>query len=1131
VDQNDYFMNVPRPNCPDEDVLQEMAAGILAPALAQQTMLHVAECKLCAPTLQRYLREFSEEQSPENIAILNQLQSSRPHWQKKLVRKLIGGGSRFSWLKLVPATAVLAAIVFAVVQGPALLSDFKVKQAQKAVAAAFVERRTTPMRLTSVDYAPYSPFPVVLGAENGRGVDEMPTSLHDASGAANKSLHAAKPDPRWLQIQGRALLWESTPSSLEKAEKDFEKARSAGLATPSLEIDLAASYFERDSRAEHPNLQRTLNLLSEVLSKPDLNKDDHASALYNLAIAYEKTQAWDLAIETWEKYLQVDPSSGWTTEARQHLKDAQAKISGKRQQSYSDPSFFLQQKAQGTLRPEDPEQYQQKALSEWLPVAVANKDGDAYRAVRGLAEVFAEHQDFWWRDFLKNIKSRDLDAVRELTSATLSNEQGRHDEAQTQSRAAMKSFKSAGNVSGELLARFQEVYALRSQLDGADCLARADPLVHQLATTQFIWLRAQSLLERAQCRNFRVKLGKSDADVLESLNLSKQFHLPVLWVRVLGIRAGVIRQQGKHEETWRLGVEGLKVYWEGAYPVERLDQFYAVMFQDAEDSGFPYLAESMLRHLIAIRTSPENGMLKNPLREGMLRLELANLLNARHAAVEAEKETQAASAILETVVRSYPENFRVASTLKPAENDLQHEEAQRALRTLKAMAEFVSHTQNRELALNYYRLVGRVNFHLQHLDEAAASFESAIEIADAGLEGLKNDADRLSWKQATEESYRGAVRVLLAQKKEREALERWEQYKGRISQQRPLAGEIPAPNTISEARKPVLEFPPSSALRLIYANFADGVQIWSVKNGHIQSSWVKVAKNDLEKELRLFAEQCATPDSSLIDLQRQGLKLYALLVQPVAAELTESQTVIVELDQSGYSLSLEGLKTPDGHYFGEKYSVLYSPGLWMEQLLRSPGAIGRADSLFLLDATHSADSNYLPGMAAERAFIAKAFSQSRVVDAESANWMNLRPEVAASQIFHYMGHGRASRSGTDLVLNQKQSLGAADFTADRFARSEMVVLAACSSGRSSKEGLLDNQNLVHSFLVAGVPRVVASHWDVDSGSTSELMVSFYRHVTTDRTVAEAMLDARRDVLGKTPHPYYWAGFSVTGRVN
>lgn len=337
-------MNVPQPKCPDNDVLQELAAGILAPAMAEQTMLHVAECKLCGPTLRQFLKEFSEEQSPENIAILNQLQSSKPSWQKKLVRKLIGGGRPFPWLKLVPTTVALAAVIFGVVQGPALWAGFQVKQAQKAVATAFVQRRTTPLRLTSLDYSPYNPFPAKMGAQDGLSVDEIPPSLHDASGAANKNLQAKNKDPRWLQIQGRALLWESTPSSLEKAEKDFEKARSAGLASPSLEIDLAASYFERDSRNDHPNLQRTLNLLSEVLSKPKLNKDDEASALFNLAIAYEKTQAWDLAVETWEKYLQVDSISGWANEARQRLAAAKEKSSNMHRQSYSDPVFFCNKK-------------------------------------------------------------------------------------------------------------------------------------------------------------------------------------------------------------------------------------------------------------------------------------------------------------------------------------------------------------------------------------------------------------------------------------------------------------------------------------------------------------------------------------------------------------------------------------------------------------------------------------------------------------------------------------------------------------------------------------------------------------------------------------------------------------------
>ena len=70
-------MSTPRPNCPDNDVLQELAAGILSPAIAEQTMLHAAGCKSCGPILRQYLKEFSDEQSPENLAILKQLQSSK----------------------------------------------------------------------------------------------------------------------------------------------------------------------------------------------------------------------------------------------------------------------------------------------------------------------------------------------------------------------------------------------------------------------------------------------------------------------------------------------------------------------------------------------------------------------------------------------------------------------------------------------------------------------------------------------------------------------------------------------------------------------------------------------------------------------------------------------------------------------------------------------------------------------------------------------------------------------------------------------------------------------------------------------------------------------------------------------
>jgi hypothetical protein len=49
-------------------------------------------------------------------------------------------------------------------------------------------------------------------------------------------------------------------------------------------------------------------------------------------------------VETWEKYLQVDSTSGWTNEARQRLTAAKEKSSNMHRQSYSDPVFFCNKK-------------------------------------------------------------------------------------------------------------------------------------------------------------------------------------------------------------------------------------------------------------------------------------------------------------------------------------------------------------------------------------------------------------------------------------------------------------------------------------------------------------------------------------------------------------------------------------------------------------------------------------------------------------------------------------------------------------------------------------------------------------------------------------------------------------------
>jgi len=1096
--------------------------------------------------------------SDSETALLSQLQTSKPEWQREWIRKNVVSPAQNDafariqvppvpwWRKLADATAkmfkplslapgrmvmaggAIAVVAFAVLEGPNIAEYTQIKNAQSNVASGFVERRTTEMRFTSMGYAPKNAFPTELGDESGRDLDNMP-SLLEAKTAAAKKLRSGKADPQWLQIRGRILLWQSTSSSLENAEKDFEKAKAEGLDSPSLEIDLAASYFERDRRSEHPNLQRTLNLLNEILSKGKLSNQERATALYDLAIAYEKTQAWDLAASTWEDYLKVDSTGDWADDARRHLKDAKSKIQSKREEGYESPSYFLDQHR---LEPEDPEQYQQKALSGWLPEAMKDErsidyQSVSYQAVSKLAKVLEEQQDFWWRDFLKVLRPEDLSAVEELKAAIDDNEKGKYGQAVDHAQEAARVFSRNKNVPGDLRARFEEVYAQRSQIK--DCLARAGSLGDELSSTKYRWLQGQLSLEKAQCMKFQGEFAEGDIEAQSSRSIA-QNGFPVLELRVLGISASMNHQQGRCNEAWGQATEGLERYWKGAYPRDRLDQFYSVMWQCAEQSGSLYAAETLLQHTLAMHRESKDP--SNQFREAMVRFRLRNLFMALGQGALANQENDRAVSLLDDHIPNV-RLYRLITEIEPAELQLQQGDAGRALATLDPVSAALTGVQDNFIILNYYRVLGNIYWELRRLDEAGKAYQQAIKIADNAMVGIADDKERISWQRATNESYRGLVRVLLEQKKGQEALKNWEWYQSRpMFQGLRSDGREPAEKfpTKTERKNSTALMPASPDTHLVYASFKDGMQIWVSNSKGVQGKWVSVKQEDFERAVRDFSERCATPESSLKEVHQQGLWLYSQLLQPVISELPQSQVVVVDLDRSANNLSVESLMSPEGWYFGEKYAVLYSPGARMEKSLRMPARVGAQDPMLVLDASHAPGSGYLPGTADQRNAISQLFPRAKIIGSTSVSWAEARSYLTASTVLHYMGHGKPDGSGTSLGYNASQ-LRAKDFTPDLLKRSQLVVLAACSSGLGKENGLWDANSLVHAFLAAGVPHVVSSHWNVDSEPTSQLMVRFYKNVADNQPVPQAIYEARKEILKNHPHPYYWASFSLTGRVN
>jgi CHAT domain-containing protein len=92
---------------------------------------------------------------------------------------------------------------------------------------------------------------------------------------------------------------------------------------------------------------------------------------------------------------------------------------------------------------------------------------------------------------------------------------------------------------------------------------------------------------------------------------------------------------------------------------------------------------------------------------------------------------------------------------------------------------------------------------------------------------------------------------------------------------------------------------------------------------------------------------------------------------------------------------------------------------------------------------------------------------------------------------------------------------------------QLVVLSACNTGRGriTGDGVM---GLARSFLVAGVPTVVASLWKVPDEATKTLMVAFYQALPKQRDRASALRQAMLETLKTHPNPRDWSAFITIG---
>jgi CHAT domain-containing protein/Tfp pilus assembly protein PilF len=342
---------------------------------------------------------------------------------------------------------------------------------------------------------------------------------------------------------------------------------------------------------------------------------------------------------------------------------------------------------------------------------------------------------------------------------------------------------------------------------------------------------------------------------------------------------------------------------------------------------------------------------------------------------------------------------------------------------------------------------------------------------------------------------------------------------------------------------------------------------------------LKITSTQLSERVDEFRRMLAERDLRYQDSARQ---LYDLLLKPAEEQLRGRKTLCVVPDRSLWELPFQALQPRTGVHLIEVHTLFYAPSLSVLREVtkqrsaarrNGPPVVRVADRRGSLSTSaktllafgnpllsgpprdaslRGADSamglGSLPEAEIEVRTLARLYgtANSHVLIGAEAREEVVKTEGPKSEVLHFATHGLLDNRNpmfSYLVLAQtagdtnEDGLLEAREIINMDLHAKLAVLSACQTARGwvgAGEGVI---GMSWALFVAGVPTTVASQWQVDSASTTSLMIEFHRRLTMQQanpklreSKAEALRQASLELLRteRYRHPFYWAGFVMIG---
>jgi CHAT domain-containing protein len=301
-------------------------------------------------------------------------------------------------------------------------------------------------------------------------------------------------------------------------------------------------------------------------------------------------------------------------------------------------------------------------------------------------------------------------------------------------------------------------------------------------------------------------------------------------------------------------------------------------------------------------------------------------------------------------------------------------------------------------------------------------------------------------------------------------------------------------------------------------------------------------------------------------LNSRAAELYQWLIAPISEQLDPNSELCIVPDGLLQNLPFASLVSPETkRYLIEDFSLVTNPSASVfartleiscdKQLSGSGSFLGLANPRF--NQQRYPKLHPLPSSDEELERIQSFYPDRRILSRGQATESSLVNQIGKYEIVHLATHALSDKHSSlfsAIVLADEGDRQAGDRQAEeqnpgkpafdgalraheiyrlKPERTRLVLLSSCSSGLGDQTRNEAMGGLAQAFLVAGVPTVVASLWDIDDESTAALMEKLHathrmKNLAFGRSLRQAQISYLQSAPVPRRHPYFWASFIVTG---